>query len=79
MKAILKFDLPEDRLDFNAATKAGSMAMALWYIVYNLKKEAERKFDNGQEHDIYEVIDYIFDQIDVELKHNGLDIDELTE
>ena len=77
MKALLKFDVPEERKQFMAAVKADDMAIVLWNIVYNFKKDAEREFDDDKEHSCYEIIDYVFDNILKELEQHGINVDDL--
>lgn len=79
MKAKLIFDVPEERSQFLAAAKANDMAMALWEIVYNLRKRAEDYFDTAEAKDASEVIDFIFTNINNELNHHEINIDDLME
>jgi DNA polymerase I-like protein with 3'-5' exonuclease and polymerase domains len=81
MKAILEFSLPEDQKDFNAAVKAQDMAMVLWDINYNLRKEVERQLDTLDETLVtpYQAIDIVFTKIYERLERRGILVDELTE
>lgn len=90
-KAILKFDLTDadDRMDHLRCVKATEMALALWQIVYNHKKEAMRYFDakcevedHGPDYkgpDYNDVIDYVWNQILSELEDNDIFIDKLID
>lgn len=54
-KAILEFNLPEETEDFELATKAGAMAIALWDIRQEIFRPA-RKHGYPQS-DIQELLD----------------------
>jgi hypothetical protein len=45
MKAILEFNLPEEKMEFNRANQALDLYCALFYIL-QLRKAMERKCEN---------------------------------
>lgn len=71
MKAIIKFDLdvPEDRASYRRTNKALEMALVLWEIKHNLRKELE------DSKDVDKVFYNIFDLMD----QHGIVIDELID
>jgi len=80
MKAILKFDLTDadDAMEFRAATKADSMAIVLWQITYNLRRNIENKIDMGEIKHPQEAINSVMEYINDELESHGIIIDDLT-
>lgn len=66
MKAKLTFDLndPDDKMSHLRCIKSTDMALALFEIVYNLKRDTE----DGED---------IFDRISDILAQNNVEIDEL--
>lgn len=79
MKAKLIFKLPEESKAFLAAAKADDMAIVLWDIYYNGRKDAMRQFEEREFARPEEVIDYIFNRIYGQIRDAGLVIDDLTE
>jgi hypothetical protein len=77
-KATLTFDLSDsdDRIEFNRATKALDMAMALWEIEMN----GYRKFTkyNDRQDDAYqEGIEEVFEYISGLLKDYNINVEQL--
>ena len=78
-KTTLKFNLddPDDKMAHLVAVKAGDMALVLWQITCNLKKECSRKVEvdnlSGDE-----AIDMVFDKIYELLDEAGIIPDELV-
>ena len=82
MKAILKFDLPEETEEFMRTTHSLDMAMVLFEITYNLRKRTENEFDfrlDEKRDDVQpgDVIDYIFKEIWAKLEEHDIVIDNL--
>lgn len=76
MKAILKFNLPEDQESFNACVKAKDMALVLWYMYYNVRKEVESDTDKGIT--AAEMLEVVMSRFYDLMDSHGIDIDELT-
>jgi hypothetical protein len=76
MKAILKFDLPDDQESFNACVKAGDMALVLWELCYNVRKEMEREL--YQEITAEEMLEKVMTRFYDLMDSHGINIDELT-
>jgi hypothetical protein len=76
MKAILKFDLPDDQESFNACVKAGDMALVLCEMYYNVRREMERELD--QEITAEEMLEKVMARFYELMDHHGIIIDELT-
>lgn len=87
MKAKLIFDVPEERKAFMAAAKADDMAIVLWEITYNLRREVVDHFDmiatredvTADDVGYNAVIEYIFNQIRESMDNEGIIIDDLIE
>lgn len=80
-KAILEFDLnePDDRKDHMRAVKSTDMALALWEIVYNIKKKIEYEIEQDEYLDLsqYDIVDKIYEKIQNELNERGINLDQL--
>jgi hypothetical protein len=74
-KATIKYDLndPDDSMDFSRAVKATDMALALWDIQLNLKRE----FEGTVEHD-NATLEAVFDRIYSILDEYNINADELV-
>jgi len=85
MKAQLKFDLddPDDRMAHLRCTKSLSMAIALFDIVYNVRKELEMDADQCEKEEdaqkYYTIIEQLYSAINRVLDDNSINIDELIE
>lgn len=87
MKAKLIFDVPEERKAFMAAAKANDMAIVLWEITYNLRREVEDHFDmiatredvTADDIEYNAIIEYIFNRIRENMDNEGIIIDDLIE
>jgi hypothetical protein len=74
MKAILKFNLPEDNTEYLATVKAMDMTNFIFELVYNTKKGLINQAVNENEIDgIERVFEKIYDLLD----HHNIIIDEL--
>ena len=81
MKAKLIFDLsdPDDRMEHLAAVKSRDMAIVLWHINYNLKKECHLQAEGSKKKlSNYDVIEMVFEEIRDLLNENNIVPDELT-
>ncbi len=80
MKAILKFNLPEDNLEYLQVIKASDMAAALWDITHNLKKqcirEAETNNESVESQYVIDGIDLVFEKIYKILDDYDIDTDK---
>jgi len=72
MKAILEFNLdePDDRMAHLRCIKSTDMAIVLFDIIYNLRKEIENI-------DTYEKLDLFYDKLNAIMEEQGINIDEL--
>lgn len=80
MEAILKFDLNDydDRIAHNRCVKALDMALALWEIRYNLKKNCENYIEHlDKEMDKYEVLEFLMDKLNDVFQENNINVDDL--
>jgi hypothetical protein len=73
-KAIIKYDLsiPDDVIDFKRANKATDMAIVLWELQHNLKRE----FEGSEEHN-NETLDIVFQRICELIDDHNINVDEL--
>lgn len=82
-KAILKFDLTDsdDRLEHLRAIKSTDMALVLWQLVYNTKKEILRELEasdiNGEADHDYDLLDKVFEKIHELLDEHNIKVDDL--
>lgn len=80
MKAKLTFDCTDtdDEIELKRAIKATDMASVLWDIHYNLKKRCEYKADGSKKPiNAYDMIEFVFNEINDLLEEHNLIIDEL--
>lgn len=83
-KAILEFDLSDgdDRMEHNRATRSLDMALALWDIAYNTRKQVEYAVEakeiKGEEVSPYDVIDMYRELIGEILNKYDVDPDKLV-
>jgi len=80
-KALLKFDLSDsdDQMEFTRACAALDLSLAIWEIVYNLKKSIQRELESKESttDQEFEVLDNVFEKIHEILKERNIDIDKL--
>jgi hypothetical protein len=79
-KAKLTFDLsdPDDIVEFRRVNKSLEMAMAIWDITYNLRKQIERELeskDAPESH--YDLLHEIFQKIHANFEDHQIHIDDL--
>lgn len=79
MKATLEFNLDDfdDRMAHLRATKATDLALCLWQISNNLKKEIEHEMEQSIPGDEFEILDMIFEKIASELESHHIALEEL--
>jgi len=83
MKAILEYNLDDadDKMAHLRAVKTLDMAIALWEIMHNLKKNMMYKVEHAVENDKnmtpFDAVDMTFDLIWDTVKEEGIIIDEL--
>jgi hypothetical protein len=81
MKAILKFNLPEEQMEFNRATQSLDMACALFDIL-QLRKTFERHYDTFNDEnlpDAYDGLHRMSNGIVEILDEHNINIDKLIE
>lgn len=78
MESTIKFNLhdPESRLDHLRCTKALDMAIALWEIQFNLKREFEHK-DMSDES--WDKVEEVFERINEILEIHDVRVDKLVQ
>lgn len=79
MKATLTYDLndPDDQLSHLRAVRSTELAVCLWEIFHNTHRGIERKIENEQLKDPYEVLDAFRSEVSDILNANGINIDNL--
>ena len=77
-EAILKYDLndADDSMAHKRAVKSLDMALALWEITHNTKKNLEWKME-GKEIDKYEALDMVYEKIYEILDEHNIKLDDL--
>lgn len=85
MKAELKFNLDEidDKMAHLRATKSLDLALVLWELTHNSKKELERKLEATDEKSLSNVssldtLDLVFERIHELLEEHNIKIEELV-
>jgi hypothetical protein len=81
MKAIIKFKLPDDDLEFTIHNMAQDMAGLLWELTHNVRKKCEwdieRGHANGKVLDAYDGVYLVFDKVTELLAEYNIDPDKL--
>jgi len=77
-KAQLKFDLenPDDRRAHLRCVKSTDMAIILFQLAHNLKKECEFEIESLSKD---EVLDLVFEKINALFEDNGIKLEELID
>jgi hypothetical protein len=77
MKATLEFNLDDsdDEMAYQRCIKSKDMAMALWEITHNTKKNLEYTLESTASK--FESLEVIFDKIYEILRDNKIDIEQL--
>jgi hypothetical protein len=80
MKAILEFELNDhdDEMAHRRCVKALDMAIVLWDITYNVRKECERESD-ARDMTAYEMLELVFEKYNQLLDDNNIHPDALIE
>ena len=81
MKAILEFDLndSDDKMAHLRAIKSLDMALALWEIQHNLKKQCENLIDSmDSDTDGYDGLDIVLDAIRDILDNHDINTENLV-
>ena len=78
-KAILEFDLTDtdDAMEFQRATRATDMALVLWQLVFNAKKQIFNEIEFEKIESPYDAIDKFYEILYEELDDHGLNMDKL--
>lgn len=80
-KAILEFDLtdPDDRIDHLRAVKSQDMALMIWEILYNAKKDFTRDLEGKEDSTDreFELIEKIWERLWDMANERGIKIDDL--
>ena len=79
MKSILYFDLPEEQEEFDRTIKATDMALFIWELVFNGKKNMYRQLETDLKdiEDKFEVVDKVWEYIHEQLNNRNIDIDSM--
>ena len=77
MKAILEFNLPKDKIEFELASKSGNMHSALWEMDQWLRAQYKYMPDDEYSEDKYNVYYEAREKLDEILNDNGINLDEL--
>lgn len=79
MKATLRFDLddPDDRMAHFRCVKSLDMALVLFEILHNTRKDMYNTIEGKNVTDPYEVLDLIMEKIWDDTKERGINMDEL--
>jgi len=71
MEAILKYNLPDDQLDFDLAVNGGKWSLAMWEIDQWLRSETKHATD-GMSDDTYNALVNTRDKLHEILQENSL-------
>lgn len=74
MKAILEFDLPEDKFEFDMAATAGKWAFAMWDLDQHLRSELKYGSDNWSE-EKFQAYEELREKLREYLSNHGLSFD----
>jgi len=81
--ALIKYDLNDidDKMEFKRANQSLDMALAIWDIVYNHKKQAFRKLENDPNSTDreYDLVESIFNSINETIDEHDIKIDSIIE
>ena len=72
MEAILKFNLPEDHIEFEMATNGSKMHLVLWEMDQWLRQQCKYMPDNEYSEDKYETFEKCRDQLREIMFENGI-------
>lgn len=74
MKAILKFDLPEDEYQFSAASRATKWVAAMWEMDQWLRSQI--KYTESYTDDQYELLEDVREKLRDIMNDNNVSFDE---
>jgi len=79
MKATIEFNLsdPDDSRDYYLINKSSDMAMFIWQLAYNTKKELEYDIEAKGKMSNYDTLDILFEKIHEMLTEYDINIDKL--
>ena len=75
MEAILKFNLPEDHIEFEMATNGSKMHSVLWEMDQWLRAQYKYMPDNEYSEDKYETFEKCREQLREIMFENGIKFD----
>lgn len=84
MKAILEFDLNDldDRIAHDRACRSLDMALVIWHLIHNTKKEISIKIEKALDEDKnftpQDSLDLVYDEFYDLLREHGVDIGNLV-
>jgi hypothetical protein len=80
MKATLEFDLndSDDTLAHFRCVKSLDMALALWHLHYDLRKQLERKIEQDSSISLDDFADYFLQIVHDKFDEHGINVDELV-
>jgi hypothetical protein len=78
-KAILEFDLndPDDVMFHLRASKSLDMALVLWEMAYNVKKQIQSQAET-ENLDTYDAIEKVFEKFWEVMEERGIKLDDLV-
>jgi len=79
MKAIIEFNLsdPDDSRDYYLINKSSDMAMFIWQLAHNTKKEIEHELEANTKYSRYDSLDLVFSKIQEMLEEYDINVDRL--
>ena len=72
MKAILEFNLPEDKVDFDLALQGSDWKHVCWQMDQYLRKRV--KYDDDLSEDAREILEYIRGEFNAFMVENNVDL-----
>ncbi len=78
-KAILEYDLNDSdaRMSLNRNLKSIDMALVLWELKYNIKKQVENKLDSLNRANRYKGLDLFYEEFYELMEQHHINIDNL--
>jgi hypothetical protein len=79
MKSTLKFNLndPDERMEFERATKATDMAFVIWELIYNVPRQIEDAIESDKLLERYEVLQAYQKKLIELCEEHNIQIDKL--
>ena len=72
MEAILKFDLPEDKTEFDTATKAMDWAILAWDLEQHIRNRLKYQFEKLDTSSAKEELDLLRNELHSMMEDSGL-------